>query len=320
MRQEMDFIPPFNSYRIFYSILILAFSFCLFQSVYIVHPDERAIELRFGKPKPDTFFPGLHFMFWPIDTVEIVKVSERQQNVGSSTHSKFSNGLILTGDQNIVSVQFSVLYVVSDPRSYLFYLEKPSDTLRQISESAMRQVVGRGLAVDIFRSQRHQISVEVASVIQKAMDSYNSGIVINTVSIEDVSPPREVADAFDEVQRAEQDEDRFVEESNKYSNRVLGAARGEASRVRESSIAYKGRIIQEARGEADRFLSIYGQYVNAPGLFRKRFYLETMEDILKKSKKILIDKKQGMIPYLPLNEVFSRLHKQEKSSGVHDGE
>ncbi|WP_425291994.1 FtsH protease activity modulator HflK, partial [Candidatus Liberibacter asiaticus] len=317
IKDKFDLIPFFKSYGSVYIILLLIGSFCAFQSIYIVHPDERAVELRFGKPKNDVFLPGLHMMFWPIDQVEIVKVIERQQKIGGRSASVGSNsGLILTGDQNIVGLHFSVLYVVTDPRLYLFNLENPGETLKQVSESAMREVVGRRFAVDIFRSQRQQIALEVRNLIQKTMDYYKSGILINTISIEDASPPREVADAFDEVQRAEQDEDRFVEESNKYSNRVLGSARGEASHIRESSIAYKDRIIQEAQGEADRFLSIYGQYVNAPTLLRKRIYLETMEGILKKAKKVIIDKKQSVMPYLPLNEAFSRIQQKGKLGGI----
>ncbi|AKK20601.1 FtsH protease activity modulator HflK [Candidatus Liberibacter africanus] len=311
-------IPSFNIYGPFYVLFLLIFLFCAIESIYIVHPDERGVELRFGRPKDEIMLPGLHVMLWPIDQVEIVKVIERQQNIGKPSTAHSHNGLILTGDQNIVSLQFSVLYVVTDPRSYLFNLESPGETLRQVSESAIREVVGRRFAVDIFRSQRQQISLEVRDVIQKTMDYYKSGILINTISIEDVSPPREVADAFDEVQRAEQDEDRFVEESNKYSNRVLGSSRGEASRIRESSIAYRDRVIQEAQGEADRFLSIYGQYSHAPALLRKRIYLETMEDILKKTKKIIIDKKQGIMPYFPLNKVFSRVTKKKESGGIND--
>ncbi|MEG8098862.1 FtsH protease activity modulator HflK [Candidatus Liberibacter brunswickensis] len=318
LKKKLDLIPYFKTYGLVYLILLLIILLCAFQSVYIVHPDERAVELRFGKPKDEILFPGLHVMFWPIDQVEIVKVIERQKKIGKPSSSNYSSGLILTGDQNIVSLQFSILYMVNDPRLYLLSLENPEEILKQVSESAIREVVGRRFAVDIFRSHRHQISLEVRELIQNTMDYYKSGILINTISIEDVSPPREVADAFDEVQRAEQDEDRFVEESNKYSNRVLGSARGEASRIRESSIAYRDRIVQEAKGEADRFLSIYEQYINAPALLRKRIYLETMEDILKKGKKIIIDRKQAVVPYLPINENFFNIKKKDNLGGTNN--
>ncbi len=169
--------------------------------------------------------PGLHFHLWPIESVEIVKVTEQQQNIGSRpTSNNPGAGLMLSGDQNIVSVQFSVLYTVSDPQSYLFNLEDPTQTLQQVSESAMREVVGRRPAQDVFRDNREEISTQVRDIIQGTMDTYGAGIAINAVPIEDAAPPREVAEAFEEVQRAQQDEDRFVEEANQYANQRLGQA------------------------------------------------------------------------------------------------
>ncbi|MGO4837451.1 protease modulator HflK, partial [Rhizobiaceae sp. 2RAB30] len=143
---------------------------------------------------------------------------------------------------------------------------------------------------------------------QQTLDSYGAGLNINAISIEDAAPPREVADAFDEVQRAEQDEDRFVEESNQYSNQRLGQARGEAAQVREEAAAYKNRIVQEAEGEAQRFISVYDEYAKAPDVTRKRLFLETMEQVLKGSNKVIVDEKegQGVIPYLPLPELQKR--------------
>jgi modulator of FtsH protease HflK len=277
--------------------------FWLIQCIYTIQPDERGVELRFGKPRDEVSMPGLHFHFWPMDTVEVVKVTEQQQNIGGRASSSSTAGLMLTGDQNIVNVQFSVLYTVSDPRAYLFNLENPAETLQQVSESAMREIVGRRPAQDIFRDNRQQIAVEVKNIIQDTMDRYGSGISINAVPIEDAAPPREVADAFDEVQRAEQDEDRFVEEANQYANQKLGQARGQAAQIREEAAAYKDRVVKEADGEAQRFVSIYDQYVKAPDVTRKRLFLETMESVLKNSNKVIIDDKQGVVPYLPLNEI-----------------
>ncbi len=238
--------------------------FALMQSIYTIQPDERGVELRFGKPKEEVSMPGLHFHVWPFETVEIVKVTEQQQNVGSRASSNSNAGLMLTGDQNIVNVQFSVLFTVSDPKAYLFNVESPAETLQQVSESAMREVVGRRPAQDIFRDARQEIATDVRAIIQGTMDTYGAGISINAVAIEDAAPPREVADAFDEVQRAEQDEDRFVEEANRYANQKLGQARGQAAQIREEASAYKDRVVNEAEGEAQRFVSIYEQYTTAP--------------------------------------------------------
>lgn len=286
-------------------LALVVLAFVGIQSVYTVQPDERGVELRFGKPKDEVSMPGLHFHFWPIETVEIVKVTEQQQNIGArATSTTAATGVMLTGDQNIVNVQFSVLYTVSDPKSYLFNVDAPAETLQQVSESAMREVVGRRPAQDIFRDNRQAIAADVRSIIQATMDGYGAGISINAVAIEDAAPPREVADAFDEVQRAEQDEDRFVQEANQYANQKLGAARGQAAQIVEEATAYKGRVVNEANGEAQRFISIYDQYRTAPDVTRERMFIETMEQVLKNSNKIIIDEKQGVVPYLPLNEIM----------------
>ncbi|MCF6368275.1 FtsH protease activity modulator HflK [Rhizobium halophilum] len=295
-------------------IALVVVAFLAIQSVYTVQPDERGVELRFGKPKEEVAMPGLHFHFWPFETVEIVKVTEQQQNIGAAGSTQSSAGLMLSGDQNIVNVQFSVLFTVSDPKNYLFNLENPAGTLQQVAESAMREVVGRRPAEDIFRNNREDISTEVRAIIQGTMDTYGAGISINAVPIEDAAPPREVADAFEEVQRAEQDEDRFVEEANQYANQRLGQARGQAAQIREEAAAYKDRVVNEAQGEAQRFISIYNEYATAPEVTRQRIFLETMEAVLKNSNKIIIEEQQGVVPYLPLNEI-NRTAGQQQQGG-----
>jgi membrane protease subunit HflK len=278
--------------------------FWVFQSVYTVQPDELAVELRFGKPKDEVSEPGLHFHWWPIETYEKAQIVEKQINIGAQGSRTATQGLMLTGDQNIVNVQFSVLYRVSDPRAYLFNVDSPDAMVQQVSESAMREIVGRRPAQDVFRDNRAEIAQSVRNIVQQTLDSYQAGIQINAVSIEDASPPREVADAFDEVQRAEQDEDRFIEESNQYSNQKLGQARGEAAQVREEAAAYKNRVVQDAEGEAQRFSSVLGQYEKAPEVTRNRLFLETMEQVLKSTKKVIVEPGKDVVPYLPLNELM----------------
>jgi membrane protease subunit HflK len=284
-------------------IVIVALAFWLFQAIYTVQPDELAVELRFGKPKDEISEPGLHFHLWPIETYEKAEIVEKQTNIGAQGSRTGTQGLMLTGDQNIVNVQFSVLYRVDNPRDYLFNVQNPDSMVQQISESAIREVVGRRPAQDVFRDNRAVIAQDVRTIIQQTLDEYKAGIQINAVSIEDAAPPREVADAFDEVQRAEQDEDRFVEEANQYSNQKLGQARGEAAQIREDAAAYKNRIVQEAEGEAQRFVSVYDEYVKAPEVTRKRLYLEAMEEVLKNTKKVIVESGQDIVPYLPLNEL-----------------
>ncbi|TIT81021.1 MAG: FtsH protease activity modulator HflK, partial [Mesorhizobium sp.] len=271
-----------------------------FKAIYTVQPDEVAVELRFGKPKAELSQPGLHFHWWPIETVETAKISEQLVSIGGGSSS--GSGLMLSGDQNIVNVQFSVAYQVSDPRAYLFDVSDPDGMLTQVAESAMREVVGRRPAQDIFRDDRQGIATSVREIVQNTLDGYKTGLQVNAISIEDAAPPREVADAFDEVQRAEQDEDKFVEQANQYSNQKLGQARGQAAQIREDAAAYKNRVVQEAEGEAQRFISVYNEYAKAPDVTRKRLYLETMERILKDSNKVVVEQGngQGVLPYLPL--------------------
>jgi len=285
-------------------ILLALVGFWLFRSIYTVQPDEIAVELRFGKPKAELSEPGLHFHWWPIETVDTVSIAERLVDIGE-IRSGASSGLMLSGDQNIVDVKFSVAYQVADPTAYLFNVEDPDGMVRQVAESAMREVVGRRPAQDIFRDDRQGIAQDVQAIIQQTLDDYGVGMRVNALSIEDVAPPREVADAFDEVQRAEQDEDRFVEEANQYSNQQLGQSRGEAAQIREEAAAYKNRVVLEAEGEAQRFVSVYDEYAKAPDVTRMRLYLEMMESVLRGSKKVLVEpgSGQGVLPYLPLPEI-----------------
>ena len=278
--------------------------FWLFQAMYTVQPDELAVEMRFGVPKEVVSVPGLHFHLWPIETYEKATTGERQINIGGQGTRGATQGLMLTGDQNIVNVQFSVLYRVSDPRAYLFNVQDPDNMVRQISESAIRETVGRRPAQDIFRDNRAAIAQSVRDIVQETLNGYGAGIQITALSIEDAAPPREVADAFDEVQRAEQDEDRFVEESNQYSNQKLGQARGQAAQVREEAAAYKTRMVQEAEGESQRFNSVLGIYKQSPDVTRDRLFIETMEQVLKDSNKVIIEGGNNVMPYLPLTELM----------------
>ena len=290
----------------------------LVQAFYQVETDERAVELLFGKPKQQLSEPGLHFHFWPVETVEKVNIAEKQIQIGAGAGRNGSTGLMLSGDQNIVDVQFSILYSVVGPQDYLFNVAGPDDAVRQVAESAMREIVGRRPAQDVFRDNREAIANEVRASMQATLDAYGAGMQINRVSIEDAAPPREVADAFEEVQRAEQDEDRFREEANQYANQQLGQARGEAAQIREDAAAYATQVVQEAEGEAQRFISIYDQYRLAPDVTRKRLFLETMEDVLGNSNKVILDEEgggTGVVPYLPLPELQNRRQAAAQNGG-----
>jgi membrane protease subunit HflK len=281
-------------------------------AIYTIDPQEVGVELRFGAPKAELSMPGLHFLLWPIETVERATTTVNQTQIGAANASGTRNagsageGLMLSGDQNIVNVQFSVFWAINDPVAYLFNVRDQESMVRYAAESAMREVVGRRPAQDIYSDDRSGISTEVLGITQSTLESYGLGVNVSQILIENAGPPAEVIDAFNEVQRARQDETRLQEEARSYANTLLGDARGRAAALREDAAAYTNRVVQEATGEAERFNAIYAEYVNAPEVTRKRLFLETMEQVMSSSEKVLVetgDGGQGVIPYLPLPEL-----------------
>ncbi|KQN70110.1 FtsH protease activity modulator HflK [Devosia sp. BK] len=291
-------------------------------SVYTINSSEVGVELRFGSPKPELSGEGLHFLIWPIETVERVPLTLNQTQIGTANsnatptsnrpqanNAPASEGMMLSGDQNIVSVQFSVFWAVNDPIAYLFNVRDQEAMIRYAAESAMREVVGRRPAQEVYSDDRAGIQQEVLGIIRNVAESYGLGVNVSQVLIENAGPPAEVIDAFNEVQRARQDETRLQEEARSYANTLLGDARGRAAAQREDAAAYTNRVVQEATGEAERFNAVYAEYVNAPEVTRQRLYLETMEEVLGGSEKVLIESGangSGVVPYLPLPELRSR--------------
>ncbi|HZY67991.1 MAG TPA: FtsH protease activity modulator HflK [Devosia sp.] len=290
--------------------VVLVLAFWLFNSIYTINEGEVGVELQFGRPKPELSQPGLHFHFWPVEDVERASIALRQTSIGAAQNGRDGNteGLMLSGDQNIVDVRFSVQWSVSNPVDFLFNVRDPDDMVRSAAESAMREVVGRRPAQDVFRNDQAGIRLEVQQITQTILDSYGTGVMVNDVNIEQAAPPTEVADAFEEVQRAEQDETRFQEEARQYANTLLGNSRGQAAQIREDAAAYRNRVVQEAEGEAARFVSIYNEYARAPEVTRKRLFLETMEQVLGGSEKVIVEPGttgSGVVPYLPLPSLQS---------------
>ncbi len=304
-------------------VVVVALIFWGFQSIYTVEPQEIGIELLLGQPKETYSEPGLHFILWPVETVEKASITENRIQIGSVSAIQnqearpiSDEGLMLTGDQNIVDVAFAVLWRVREPEKYLFNVQEPDVMVRRTAESAMREVVGRRPASDIYRSDREGVALAVQDITQGVLDDYNTGVEVSQITIADVAPPAQVSDAFEEVQRAEQDEDRFQEEARQYANTVLGEARGQAAQVREDAAAYKDRVVQEAEGEAARFVSVYREYAEAPEVTRKRLFLETMEGVIGNSNRIIMEEGasgSGVVPYLPLPEVQSRQRQNQQN-------
>jgi len=283
--------------------------FWLFNSIYTINPQEVGVETTFGRPSNELSTAGLHFLWWPVHSVERVTVTQNKTEIGSiqSRTGSSDDGVMLTSDQNIVDAKFSVLWTITDPKAYLFDVKDPDDMVRAAGESAMREVVGRSPATQIFRSDRAGIQTEVQTIIQTIVDNYKLGVHIDQINIEDVAAPEEVADAFAEVQRAQQDQVKFQEDARTDANTLLGNARGQAAKIRQDAAAYKSQVVQNAEGEAARFISVYNQYVKAPEVTRRRLYLETLEQVLAGSNKVLVEPgaagTNGVLPYLPLPQL-----------------
>ncbi len=289
-------------------IIVVLLVLWAFKAVYTVQPDELGQELLLGQPKQAVEEPGLHFMWWPVEQVQIVQTQQIREAIGSFSNGNAddSESQMLSGDQNIIDVDFTVLWRVTDPKKFLFNIDDQEQMVRSVAESAMREFVGRTPDDQVRTSGRQKLEDLVRKVTQSTLDAYNAGITVVGVQLEKADPPAQVADAFEEVQRAQQDQDRFQREADAYSNKKLGDARGEASRLREEAQGYKQSVIAQAQGEAARFTSVDDAYQKAKDVTRKRLYLETMEKVLGGSNKVILDFKngQGVVPYLPLNDLM----------------
>lgn len=286
----------------------------LMSGIYVVSASEQGVVLRFGALAARTA-PGINYHLpWPIETVDIVDVTHpRQITIGDRpTESRDADqsgditqeGLMLTGDENIVNVNFVVYWVIKDAANYLFNVDKPDAAIKAVAESSMREVVGKSPIEPILTQDREPIQIEVRDLMQKTLDTYGAGVTVTDVKMQKVDPPDEVLDAYRDVQAARADQERMRNEAEAYANKIIPEARGKAARIVQEGQAYKQRVIAEASGEAKRFLSVYEEYRKAPEVTRKRMYLETMSGILGSSNKVLIDESaKGVVPYLPLPQL-----------------
>ncbi|MEJ6398308.1 FtsH protease activity modulator HflK [Yoonia sp. 208BN28-4] len=275
-------------------------------SFYTVQPSERSVELMLGRYS-ETGGPGLNFAPWPIVTREVLEVtSERNIDIGTS-RSGMDAGLMLTGDENIVDIDFQVVWNISDPQKYLFNLANPPQTIEATAESAMREIISQSELAPILNRDRGAIADRLRDITQNTLDSYDSGVNIVRVNFDKADPPEPVIAAFRAVQDAEQERDRLQNVADAYANQVVAGARGEAAQLLEQSEAYRSQVVNEAQGEASRFSAVLAEYEKAPEVTRKRLYLETMEEVLGGIDIILLDEAdgggQGVVPYLPLNEL-----------------
>jgi modulator of FtsH protease HflK len=291
-----------------------------FSGFFRVEPDELGVVLRFGKFVREVQ-PGLNYHLpYPIETAltpPALRVNKTDVGIravedvrrGTSVRGLPEESLMLTGDENIVDVDFSVLWRVrpSSVGDYLFNIQNPEGTVKAVAESAMREVIGRSNIQPILSGARQTVETAVQDLMQKTLDAYGAGILVQQVQLQKVDPPTQVIDSFRDVQAARSDLERAQNEAQTYANRVVPEARGRAAKIIQDAEAYREQTVAEARGETSRFLQIYEQYKKAPDVTRKRMYLETMERILGENNKTIIDTGAqpgpGVVPYLPLTEL-----------------
>ena len=286
--------------------------------LYRVLPDEQGVVLRFGK-FVNTTQPGLNYHFpYPIESVitpKVTKVNRMDIGFRSERDSGFSTGggvadvpqesLMLTGDENIVNIDFSVFWVIKDAGKFLFEIQDPQQTVKAAAETAMREVIAKSDIQPILTEGRAKIEIETQEIIQSILDEYQSGIQITQVQTQKADPPDQVIDAFRDVQAARADMERSKNEAEAYANDVIPRARGEAAKILQAAEAYKKEVVAKAEGEASRFVSIYNEYAKAKEVTQERMYLETMEKVLADIEKVIIEKNagSGVVPYLPLPEL-----------------
>lgn len=288
----------------------------LASGIYRVEPDEQGVVMRFGE-WVRTEQPGLRYHLPnPIETVLSPKVTRVNRiEVGYRSAGDGRRGdrdvpdesLMLTGDENIIDVDFSVFWVIKDAGEFLFKIRDPEATVKKAAESAMREVIGRTELQPALTEARQQIEQQTLQLLQAMLDEYQAGIEVTQVQLQKADPPSPVIDAFNDVQRARADRERLRNESEAYRNDIIPRARGEAERLIQEASAYREQVISLAQGDADRFRKVYEAYSLSKDVLAQRMYLETMEEVLQGTNKVIIDGNaqgaQGVVPYLPLNQL-----------------
>ena len=323
-------LPSMRGPRGFIILILVAIGIWLLTGFYRVEPDEQGVVLRFGEWTKTTQ-PGLNYHLpGPIETVLLPKVTKvNRVEIGYRTAADNRGrvgqqpipieSLMLTGDENIIDVKFTVFWVISDAGKYLFNVRSPERTVKDASEAAMREVIGDTDLNSALSEGRSALASETQAVVQDTLDSYNSGILITQVEPQKIDPPEAVIGAFRDVQAARADEERAKNEAEAYRNDIIPRARGEAERILQEAEAYEQEVVARANGEAQRFTLVYNEYRQAKHVTRQRIYLETMEKILADMNKVLIDSSasggQGVVPYLPLPELTKRRQGGAGSTG-----
>lgn len=281
-------------------IIGLAVVAWLASGIYIIQPAERGVVTQFGS-YASTAEPGPHWHIpWPVQSVEKV-------NVDQIRSARMRQQSMLTRDENIVEIDLSVQYNIREAENFLFKVRQPDATLQQVAESAIREVIGRNDMDFIITQGRESIASETKDAAQAILDEYSAGVFITAVNLEGAQPPEAVQAAFSDAIKAREDEQRFINEAEAYSNEIIPRARGNARQMLEEAKGYRTRVVKSAEGEAHRFSALLTEYQKAPGVTRDRLYLDTVESVLSKSSKVLIDVEGGNnLMYLPLDKIVNR--------------
>lgn len=300
------------------AVLVVLAGLWLASGFYLVQPNENAVVLTFGKYARTDEMPGLKYRWpWPVQSVDIVNVTQERRievgfrggrGAGSNVEAQdmTDESLMLTGDENIINIDFVVLWRIGNALHYLFEIRDPEDTIKKVAESAMREVIGRTQIQSALTEGRGQIQADTRALMQKMLDDYKAGVVVNNVQLQKVDPPDQVVDAFNDVQRARADRERLRNEAEAYRNDIIPRARGQAEQLRQEAQAYRDQTINRAQGDAQRFAAVYAEYQNARNITETRLYIETLEKVLGSARTLVIDSgKEGanIMPYLPLSDL-----------------
>jgi membrane protease subunit HflK len=299
-------------------LVVLVLVVWLASGFYIVDASQRGVVLTFGKYSQTTE-PGLRWRVpYPIQSQEIVNISQvRTIEVGYRNNVKskvLREALMLTNDENIVDIQFAVQYTIKDPEDYLFSVRRPDETVMQVAETAFREIVGKSSMDFVLYEGRQEIAARAEDLMQAILDRYHTGVLVSKVTMQNAQPPEQVQAAFDDAVKANQDQERLKNEGQAYYNDVVPKARGTAARLTEEASGYRQRVIAYAEGEASRFRQILAEYTKAPAVTRERMYIETVQQIMTSTSKVMVDAKQGNnLLFLPLDKIL-----QMSAAGVAD--
>ena len=302
-------VPPSSKKSAgFLSAIILAIYFL--SGIYIVNDGERGVVLQFGSFNEITM-PGPHWIPRFIQAVEIVDVSK--------IRSVQQKAVMLTEDENIVSISFAIQYDIKDASDFIFNLREPDITVSQAGESAIREVMGQNTMDFIITEGRTKVAEDTKGLLQTVLDTYGAGVNVQSLNILEAQPPEQVQDAFSDAIKAREDEQRYINEAEAYRNEIIPLARGKAKQMLEQAIAYKVKLINAAEGEASRFTQLFNEYKKAPAVTKERLYLEAVESVLSNSSKVMIDVDGGNnMMYLPLDQLINR--NQSKINDDNDNE